>query len=188
MDMVNHPPHYTSSSGMECIDAIEAMTETMTGPQGFRLGNALKYLWRAHLKGDRVENLRKAEFYLCREIAAVLDERERAEIAAREAEAAQAEEAKAFADAVRAVEPDVLAEIEKIERKEAEDAEREFQKRKALALRASIDMEAVRRAVNGGVSGCGCYPCTFLLADADAVPVEVLERLAQYYPAPGVPK
>jgi hypothetical protein len=36
---------------------------------GFCLGNALKYIWRADLKGSDVEDLRKAVFYLEREIS-----------------------------------------------------------------------------------------------------------------------
>ncbi len=61
-DMVNHPPHYTSHpSGVECIQITEHM--------GFNLGNALKYIWRADLKGNAVEDLEKAAFYIAREIA-----------------------------------------------------------------------------------------------------------------------
>ena len=61
-DPVNHPPHYTAHpSGVECI----AITEHM----GFCLGNAVKYIWRADLKGNAVEDLRKARFYIDREIA-----------------------------------------------------------------------------------------------------------------------
>lgn len=61
-DMVNHPPHYTSHpSGVECIDIVEHMN--------FNLGNAIKYIWRAGQKGDRIEDLKKARFYLDREIA-----------------------------------------------------------------------------------------------------------------------
>lgn len=60
-DMVNHPPHYTSHpSGVECITVTEHM--------GFCIGNAVKYLWRADLKGDAVEDLKKARFYIDREI------------------------------------------------------------------------------------------------------------------------
>jgi len=36
---------------------------------GFNLGNAIKYIWRADLKQDAVEDLRKAEWYVRREIA-----------------------------------------------------------------------------------------------------------------------
>jgi hypothetical protein len=60
-DMVNHPPHYRAHpSGVECI----AVTEHMT----FNLGNAVKYIWRADLKGDAIEDLRKAVWYIQREI------------------------------------------------------------------------------------------------------------------------
>jgi hypothetical protein len=64
VDMVNHPPHYTNHpSGVECIQITEHM--------GFNLGNALKYIWRADLKGNAVEDMKKAIFYLEREIAKV---------------------------------------------------------------------------------------------------------------------
>lgn len=60
-DPVNHPAHYTAHpSGVECI----AITEHMN----FCLGNAVKYIWRADLKRDAIEDLRKAVFYLNREI------------------------------------------------------------------------------------------------------------------------
>lgn len=60
-DLVNHPPHYTSHpSGVECIDVVEHY--------GFNVGNAIKYLWRAGLKGDTIEDLRKAAWYVNREI------------------------------------------------------------------------------------------------------------------------
>ena len=61
VDTVNHPSHYTSHpSGVECI--------TITEHMGFNLGNALKYVWRADLKGDAVEDLRKARWYIDREL------------------------------------------------------------------------------------------------------------------------
>lgn len=60
-DPVNHPAHYTRHpSGVECI----AITEHM----GFCLGNAIKYIWRADLKNG-VEDLRKARWYIDRELA-----------------------------------------------------------------------------------------------------------------------
>lgn len=60
-DAVNHPPHYTAHpSGVECITIVEHM--------GFCLGNAIKYIWRADLKGDAIEDLKKARFYIDREI------------------------------------------------------------------------------------------------------------------------
>jgi hypothetical protein len=61
-DMINHPPHYTSHpSGVECIQVTRHM--------GFNLGNAVKYIWRADLKGAALDDLRKAEFYIKDEIA-----------------------------------------------------------------------------------------------------------------------
>lgn len=60
-DMVDHPPHYTSHpSGVECIQIIEHM--------GFNLGNAIKYIWRADLKADALQDLEKALWYVKREI------------------------------------------------------------------------------------------------------------------------
>lgn len=60
IDLVNHPPHYTShKSGIECIQITEHMS--------FLMGNAMKYLWRADLKNG-VEDLQKAIFYINREI------------------------------------------------------------------------------------------------------------------------
>ncbi|ASR85834.1 hypothetical protein SEA_PAOLA_46 [Mycobacterium phage Paola] len=61
-DVVNHPSHYTSHpSGVECI--------TITEHMGFNLGNAVKYIWRCDLKRDAIEDLKKAAFYVDREIA-----------------------------------------------------------------------------------------------------------------------
>ena len=61
-DPVNHPDHYTNHpSGVECITVTEHMN--------FNLGNAVKYIWRADLKNDALEDLKKAEFYIKREIA-----------------------------------------------------------------------------------------------------------------------
>jgi len=38
----------------------------MTKEQSIKISNALKYIWRSELKGDSVENLRKANWYLRR--------------------------------------------------------------------------------------------------------------------------
>lgn len=61
-DMVNHPPHYQSEKGIECIDAIEAAM-TVDEFRGYLRGNCLKYLWRAEKKG-RDEDIKKAAWYL----------------------------------------------------------------------------------------------------------------------------
>lgn len=63
VDNVDHPPHYKSKSGLEAIDVIEGFE------LNFNLGNAAKYLLRAGKKGDAVEDLRKAQWYLNREIS-----------------------------------------------------------------------------------------------------------------------
>lgn len=60
-DSVNHPAHYTAHpSGVECVAIAEHFN--------FNIGNAIKYLWRAGLKGSLIEDLKKARWYLDREI------------------------------------------------------------------------------------------------------------------------
>lgn len=66
IDNAVRPSHYKSRAGtieMEVIDVIEAFDV------GFALGNSIKYILRAGHKGDRLTDLRKAAFYLQREIA-----------------------------------------------------------------------------------------------------------------------
>ena len=66
-DKVNHPVHYTSHpSGVECIQITEHMS--------FNLGNAVKYIWRASLKGKEIEDLCKARWYVDREISRLVKE------------------------------------------------------------------------------------------------------------------
>lgn len=60
-DVVNHPPHYTHST-IEPIDVIEDWG------LGFHLGNALKYIARADHKGTKSLDLKKAVWYLEREL------------------------------------------------------------------------------------------------------------------------
>lgn len=61
MEQVNHPEHYNKHpSGVECIDIIEHMS--------FNLGNAIKYIWRADLKGQPTQDLEKAIWYITREL------------------------------------------------------------------------------------------------------------------------
>ena len=60
-EAVNHPAHYTQHpSNVECIEITEHM--------GFCLGNAMKYIWRADLKGKDIEDLKKAIWYIQREV------------------------------------------------------------------------------------------------------------------------
>jgi len=62
-DPVNHPPHY-KAGGIETIDFIEAKD------LNYRLGNVVKYVTRAEKKGNPIEDLKKARWYLDREINA----------------------------------------------------------------------------------------------------------------------
>ena len=59
-DMVNHPPYY-NKAGIECIDAIKAMTDD--GFEYYLQGNIMKYLWRYRYKNG-AEDLKKAQWYL----------------------------------------------------------------------------------------------------------------------------
>ena len=59
-DVIDHPSHYTD--GIETIDYIESKG------LNFSLGNAVKYISRAGKKGDPIEDLKKARWYIDREI------------------------------------------------------------------------------------------------------------------------
>lgn len=67
---VNHPRHYLAGGVVyETFRVIEAWAIGSRSPtSGFNLGNAIKYLSRAGLKGDYLEDLKKARWYLNREI------------------------------------------------------------------------------------------------------------------------
>jgi Protein of unknwon function (DUF3310) len=58
---VDHPKHYNHGS-------IEAITVIEDWNLGFNLGNAVKYLSRADHKGNAIEDLRKAIWYIQREL------------------------------------------------------------------------------------------------------------------------
>ena len=60
-DNVNSPTHYTTG-GIETIDYIEAKS------LNYNLGNVVKYVSRSDYKGKKLEDLKKARWYLCREI------------------------------------------------------------------------------------------------------------------------
>lgn len=63
-DPVKKPAHYTYGR-YEAIDVIEELTAGASGPEGFLLGNVLKYLWRYRRKNG-LEDLQKARWYLDR--------------------------------------------------------------------------------------------------------------------------
>lgn len=63
-DKIKKARHYNvHPSGVECIEVVEHMT--------FCAGNAIKYLWRAGLKGGKLQDLKKAEYYISREVQRV---------------------------------------------------------------------------------------------------------------------
>lgn len=64
LDAVHSPAHYQLGS-MEAIDVID---QAVDDPASFYRGNAIKYLLRAGKKGDAHEDLRKARWYIDREL------------------------------------------------------------------------------------------------------------------------
>lgn len=69
-DQVNHPAHYGGADDpYEAIKVIEAWE------LGFHLGNAVKYIARAGKKSDLLTDLKKAGWYLQREIDRLEEER-----------------------------------------------------------------------------------------------------------------
>ena len=61
-DPVNNPSHY-NQGGIECIEAIKA---SMSGEEfaGYLKGNVQKYVFRYRNKGNPVQDLAKAKWYL----------------------------------------------------------------------------------------------------------------------------
>lgn len=62
-DMVNHPPHYQSETGLETIDIIEAVTFDLKGIEAVDTGNIIKYVSRWKKKNG-LQDLEKAKWYL----------------------------------------------------------------------------------------------------------------------------
>ena len=56
---IDHPQHYNKLP-IECIDVVQYFN--------FCMGNAIKYIWRADFKGNALEDLKKARWYIDREI------------------------------------------------------------------------------------------------------------------------
>ena len=61
-DMVSHPPHYQTKSGLETIDVIEAFTEGLNGIEATDTGNILKYACRWKHKNG-IQDLKKIIWY-----------------------------------------------------------------------------------------------------------------------------
>lgn len=62
-EMVNHPSHYQSETGLETIDVIEAFTFDLKGIEATDTGNVLKYMCRWKSKNG-LQDLEKAKWYL----------------------------------------------------------------------------------------------------------------------------
>ena len=63
IENVNHPIHYGGQENTyEAIKIIEAYH------LDFKLGNVLKYILRSDKKGNQIEDLKKAKWYLDRKI------------------------------------------------------------------------------------------------------------------------
>ncbi len=62
--MVNHPPHYKNNNIFcsDCRKFIECID--VTRDMNFCLGNVIKYIWRCDSKLDKLEDLKKARWYL----------------------------------------------------------------------------------------------------------------------------
>lgn len=73
-ESVNHPDHY-NQNGVECLDVIKAAIGT-NGLRQFMIGNAIKYLFRAEHKGQYLEDMKKARFYIDETIKIHEDESE----------------------------------------------------------------------------------------------------------------
>jgi hypothetical protein len=61
-EKINHPKHYGGDNTYEAIKVIEHYS------LDFHLGNVLKYILRADKKGNELEDLKKAQWYLNRKI------------------------------------------------------------------------------------------------------------------------
>ena len=63
-DQINHPPHYQQGR----VEAIEVIEDVVAGAPdavtGYLVGQALKYLLRAWHKGNTMQDLQKATWYL----------------------------------------------------------------------------------------------------------------------------
>lgn len=67
-DSVNHPSHYNQGlTKCDCGRRIECID--VTRHLNFNIGNAIKYLWRCELKGNTLEDLKKAVWYIQDEIS-----------------------------------------------------------------------------------------------------------------------
>jgi Protein of unknwon function (DUF3310) len=62
-DNVNHPKHYNMGA-IETIEFVDQVCAHYHGDEGFCIGSALRYLARAPHKNNKLEDLRKAAWYI----------------------------------------------------------------------------------------------------------------------------
>jgi len=62
-DAVNKPAHYNLGGGVECIDYIKQVL-TLDGFISYCQGNMIKYQHRHGYKGNPVQDMEKAQWYL----------------------------------------------------------------------------------------------------------------------------
>ena len=68
-DSIRNPLQYISHpAGIECIQVTEHMN--------FNLGNAVKYIWRAPYREDQIRDLKKAAWYILREVSRLEQKKE----------------------------------------------------------------------------------------------------------------
>ena len=72
-DPVHKPKHYNRHNSIECVEAIEACTESLFS--GYLQGNAMKYLWRYRYKDNPLQYLGKSKWYLNKLIETVAKEK-----------------------------------------------------------------------------------------------------------------
>ena len=78
-DKIN-PSHY-QRDGMECIDAIKAAVQNLSGAEAYCTGSSIKYLWRWKEKGGK-DDLNKAIWFIRDMIAEIEDEELQADLMA----------------------------------------------------------------------------------------------------------
>jgi Protein of unknwon function (DUF3310) len=80
-DSVNHPPHYNQDP-IETIDFVDQTCRHYPGEEAFSIGNALRYLARGPHKNNKIEDVRKAIWYL-NHAATLMEAKEQAYFQAR---------------------------------------------------------------------------------------------------------
>ena len=75
-----NPQHY-QRDGMECIDAIKAAVQNLSGAEAYETGSAIKYLWRWKEKGGK-DDLNKAIWFIQDMIAEIEDQELQADLMA----------------------------------------------------------------------------------------------------------